>query len=117
MHAQTIFSFFAFLAPSLAAVGEPSREAVEFFEKKIRPLLVDNCFKCHTGPKLKGHLALDSRAALLKGGDTGPALVPGEPEKSLILKAVGYEDAELRMPPRGKLSGQQIADLGAWIKV
>ncbi|HWY86642.1 MAG TPA: c-type cytochrome domain-containing protein, partial [Gemmataceae bacterium] len=105
------------LLSSRAGAGEPARAGMEFFERKIRPLLVDNCFKCHTGPKLKGHLALDSRAALLKGGDTGPALVPGAPGQSLIIKAIGYQDPELRMPPRGKLNVQQIDDVAAWIKV
>lgn len=90
---------------------------MEFFEKKIRPLLVEQCFKCHSGPKLKGHLAVDSRAALLKGGDTGPALFSGDPDKSLLMKAVGYDDPELRMPPRGKLAAPQIAALAAWIKM
>ncbi len=93
----------------------PAKSDDEFFEKKIRPLLAENCFKCHSGPKPKGHLALDSRAGMLKGGDTGPALMPGEPGKSLIAKAISYGDPELRMPPRGKLSNQQIADVAAWI--
>lgn len=108
-------SLFLLLIPSLATAGEPSREAVEFFEKKIRPVLVDNCFKCHTGPKLKGHLALGSRVAILKGGDSGPALVPGQPAKSLIVKAIRYDNPDLRMPPRGKLPEQVILDIEAWI--
>ncbi len=107
--------FAAMLIPSRTCADEPARAGVEFFEKKIRPLLSDNCFKCHTGPKLKGNLALDNRAAVLKGGDSGPALVSGEPGKSLIIKAIGYQDPELRMPPRGKLSDQQVADVAAWI--
>jgi len=105
-----------FLNPFYTSAQEPSVEGQEFFEKKIRPLLVDNCFKCHSGPKLKGHLAVDSRASLLKGGDTGPAMVPGDLGKSLITKAIGYNDPDLRMPPRGKLNDQQIADINMWIK-
>src|SRR5262249_23181408 len=62
----------------------------------------------------RGHLRLDSRAAALKGGDTGPAVVPGQPEKSLMIKAVGYKDADLRMPPKTRLSDEQVADLTAW---
>src|SRR5262245_54263109 len=100
-----------------ARADEPSRAGQEFFEKKIRPLLVDNCYKCHTGPKLKGHSALDSRAALPKGGDSGAALVPGEPGKGLFIRAIGYQVPELRMPPRGKLGSAQIADVAAWIKL
>src|SRR5579862_4115050 len=101
------------LAFAAAPVGaqEPSPEGRDFFEAKIRPLFVNQCFKCHTGPKLKGGLLLESRAGLLKGGDSGPALVPGEPGKSLIVKAIGYADPDLRMPPRGKLDEQQIADV------
>jgi hypothetical protein len=102
---------------SRASADQPPPEGVEFFEKKIRPLLMDNCFKCHTGLKLKGHLAMDSRASLLKGGDSGPAFVPGDPGKSLLVKAIGYEDSELRMPPRGKLPVEQIAAVTAWIKM
>src|SRR5258706_6993422 len=75
--------------------------SVEFFETKIRPVLVERCYSCHTaGIKTKGGLAVDSRHGLLKGGDTGPALVPGQPDKSLILKAVKYKDDELKMPPK-----------------
>jgi len=91
-------------------------DGVEFFERKIRPALVEHCQRCHGADKSKARLRLDSRAAILKGGDTGPALAPGEPAKSLLLKAIGYEDAELRMPPRGKLPDLVIADLRRWIE-
>src|SRR6516164_6516811 len=87
-------------APAVAAAPE----GVEFFEKKIRPLLVENCYRCHgAGKKVKGNLRLDSRATMLEGGDTGPAVVPGQPARSLLIKAVGYKDPDLRMPPRSKL--------------
>ncbi len=93
-------------------------EGIEFFEKKIRPLLVEKCYECHaeTSKRLKGGLRLDSKAATLKGGDTGPALVPGDPDKSLFLKAIRQKDDELKMPPKGRLSDEQIADVEAWIK-
>ncbi len=94
--------------------------SVDFFEKKIRPLLADNCYKCHSAQseKVKGGLKLDTRADVLKGGDTGPALVPGDPEKSLLIKAVRYTDEELKMPPKNKkLSAGQIADLETWVKM
>ncbi len=93
---------------------------VEFFEKKIRPLLVDQCYKCHSAEseELKGGLRLDTREALLKGGDTGPAITPGDPEKSLLIKAVRYTDKDLQMPPKNtKLSAEQIADLETWVKM
>ena len=90
-----------------------------FFESKIRPLLADQCYSCHSAKaeKLKGGLHVDSLEALLKGGDSGPALVPGDAEKSLLIKAVRYGDPDLQMPPKGKkLSDRQIADLTRWVK-
>src|SRR5262245_5196166 len=103
---------------ALAALPCPAAAADagdEFFERKVRPLLVERCHKCHTGKKVRGKLRLDSRAALLKGGETGPAVVPGEPDKSLLIKAVRYE-GEPKMPPRTKLTDGEIADLVAWVK-
>jgi mono/diheme cytochrome c family protein len=89
----------------------------EFFEKKIRPLLAEKCLKCHgADDKVKGGLKLTSRAALLEGGDSGPAIVSGDPEKSLLIKAVRYTADDLKMPPKGKLSDTEIADLAKWVK-
>ncbi|MDB6029124.1 MAG: hypothetical protein JWM68_5347, partial [Verrucomicrobiales bacterium] len=102
-----------------AHAAAPDPAALEFFEKKIRPLLAENCYKCHSAQaeKLKGGLMLDSKDGLLKGGDTGPAITPGDPEKSLLIKAVRYADENLQMPPKGKkLSAEQIADLETWVK-
>jgi len=90
-----------------------------FFENKIRPLLADQCYSCHSAKaeKTKGGLRVDSLESLLKGGDSGPALVPGDAEKSLLIKAVRYVDPDLQMPPKGKkLSERQIADLTQWVK-
>lgn len=95
----------------------PSPAAVQFFESKVRPILVESCFKCHGAKKQRGGLRVDSRAALLEGGDQGPALVPGHPEKSLLLKAVSHEDKDLKMPPSQKLRKEQIADLARWVKL
>src|SRR5262245_45497866 len=84
----------------------PTPERLEFFERKIRPLLIQHCYKCH-GPeakRAKGDLRLDSRKGIHEGGANGPALVAGEPAKSLLIKAVRYEDKQLRMPPDGKLT-------------
>ena len=99
-------------APTARAEG-PTPEGVEFFEKKVRPLLVEHCYKCHSAQagKPKGSLLLDTRDGLLKGGDTGAAVVPGDVESSRIINAVRYTDENLQMPPDGKLSAQQIADL------
>ena len=88
-----------------------------FFESKIRPILVERCYECHSaGKKQKGNLLLDTKEATLKGGDTGAALVPGDPSKSLLIKAVKWLDKDLQMPPKKKLSDEQIADLESWIK-
>src|ERR1041384_2858590 len=97
---------------------QASPEGVEFFEKKIRPILVDQCFKCHgESAKPKGGLRLDSRAALLRGGQSGPALVPGDPDRSLLIQAVRRTAADMEMPPERALSAQQVADLVAWVRM
>jgi hypothetical protein len=96
----------------------PTPEGVEFFEKKVRPLLVKHCYECHAADakKLKGDLLLDTREGVLKGGVSGPAVVPGDPAKSLLIKAVRHTDEKLQMP-KEKLSAQEIADLEAWVKM
>lgn len=98
--------------------AEPDPAAVAFFEKQVRPLLVENCHGCHSAKanKRRGGLALDSREAILTGGDSGPAVVPGKPEQSLLVSAVHATKAELQMPPKGKLRPQQIATLEQWVK-
>jgi hypothetical protein len=111
-----VLGLFIVFVPHMARAADPSVADIEFFEKKIRPILVEHCLKCHGAEaKLKANLSLASRATLLKGGDTGPAVVPGDPDKSLLVKAIHYND-EPRMPPKGKLADQQIADLTAWVR-
>jgi len=103
-----------------ASAAQPTRPQFDFFENKVRPVLANHCYKCHSiqAEKVKGGLLLDSREALLKGGDSGSAIVPGDPDKSLLIKAVRYTDPDLQMPPKGnKLSEQQINDLVAWVKM
>src|SRR4051794_14074532 len=90
-------------------------EPAEFFEAKIRPLLVNRCYACHTD-KASGGLRVDSRAALLKGGKSGPAIVPGTPAQSLIIQAVSHTHARLKMPPTGRLDSQDVANLDQWVK-
>ena len=94
---------------------EFSTEQVEFFESKVRPLLVEHCFECHssTAKAIKGGLKLDSREAVLKGGDSGAGAVPGKADESLIVDAVRWQTFE--MPPKGKLSADKIAILTRWI--
>jgi mono/diheme cytochrome c family protein len=109
-----------FASVSAGIAAEPTKAQVDFFESKVRPVLANNCYKCHSAKaeKVKGGLLLDSREAVLKGGDSGPAIVPGNPENSLLIKAVNYSDPDLQMPPKGdKLSDQQIADLTTWIRM
>ena len=95
--------------------AEPNAEGVEFFEKRIRPLLVQNCLECHAD-KHEGGLRLDSATALATGGDSGPAVAPGNPDASLLLAAVRYQD-EPKMPPAGKLPDDAIAAIETWIKL
>jgi hypothetical protein len=97
--------------------ASPSPEAAAFFENKVRPVLVENCFKCHADKKPKGGLRLDSRAGLLTGGNQGPAIVPGRPENSLLIQAIGYDSDELKMPPSKKLAKEHIETLTAWVKM
>ena len=93
-------------------------EAVEFFESKVRPVLVEHCYKCHStqSKPLKGGLRLDSLDAMRKGGDMGPAVVPGDLDASLLVQAVRYKDEALRMPPKGKLPEATIASIEHWVK-
>src|SRR5947199_6231300 len=99
-----------------ASGDEPTAAQIDFFEKNIRPVLVDNCFRCHsTSGKQRANLVLDSREGMLKGGDIGPAIVPGHPEKSRLYAAVQFTDGKLKMPKDGKLAQHQIDDIGKWI--
>jgi hypothetical protein len=93
--------------------------AEDFFVREVQPILQENCFKCHShsAEKIKGGLVLDSLDGMLTGGDTGAAIVPGDVEKSLLIKAIRYQDEDLQMPPKDKkLSGAQIATLEQWVK-
>ena len=105
-------------ASLLALLSSPAlagSEAADFFETRIRPLLAKNCFACHTGTQMGG-LRLDARQNILKGGSRGPAIQPGSPQDSLLIQAVTQSHPELKMPPQGKLSPEQIEDLQAWIR-
>ncbi|HEY1342204.1 MAG TPA: PSD1 and planctomycete cytochrome C domain-containing protein, partial [Bryobacteraceae bacterium] len=101
---------------TLRAAAADNPQAVEFFEKHVRPLLVSKCQSCHGPKRQQGGLRLDSRAALLKGSDNGAVLAPGEPEKSLLVKAIRY-DGDVQMPPKGKLPDEAVAHLTAWVKM
>ena len=107
-----------------ASAGDPTgaeapatAEGLTLFESKIRPILVEHCYECHAADskKLQGGLVLDTRAGLRQGGDSGPAVVPGNPDDSLLLSALKYESFE--MPPKGPLPARVIADFEAWIRL
>ncbi len=87
-----------------------------FFESKVRPVLVNNCYGCHAGKNIRADISLDSPAALLKGNAHGPVLVPGEPDKSVLIHVLNY-DGKVKMPPSGKLRAEEIAALTAWVKM
>ena len=105
-------------AVALPAV-EPAREHLDFFEKKIRPVLVERCYECHSAAakKNKGGLTLDTRDGVLKGGDAGSVVAPGDPEKSKLIEAVRYKNRDLQMPPKSPLSSEQVRDLEQWVKL
>ena len=106
--------------PSAAGreVSEASESVagIDFFERRIRPLLVDHCYECHAGDEWAGGLRVDSREDLLEGGDSGPAVRPGDPDGSRLIEAVSYRNLDLQMPPAGRLSDQQVADLRHWVE-
>ncbi|MFT7639658.1 MAG: hypothetical protein ACI9G1_001395, partial [Pirellulaceae bacterium] len=121
--ARLIIWLVLFALPSFAVAAEEfSRAQLDFYEAKVRPVLVKHCYKCHShksGTSEAG-LYLDSRAGMLKGGESGPAIVPGAAEKSLLIIAVGYGNDDLQMPPEdagGKLNGAIIDDLTNWIRI
>jgi hypothetical protein len=105
-------------APHLLA-ADPDPASVTFFETKIRPILVQRCYACHSAgaTKLRGGLRLDSRAGWIKGGDSGPAIEPDSPEKSTLIRAVKYRDPALQMPPKGMLPVPEISALEEWVRM
>lgn len=94
-----------------------SAEDLVFFEKKVRPLLAEHCYQCHSvdAKRIEANLLLDSRVSHLKGGDSGPTIVPGDASSSLLIEAVHYDSYE--MPPKGKLSEQDIQTLTRWVDI
>ena len=111
----------AFLSSLAVVAGEQQAtdDPIIFFEKRIRPVLAERCYECHSqqAKKLKGALYLDSLDGMLKGGETGVAIVQGEPDKSRVIEAVRYGNPDLQMPPKNKLPDEAISDLTHWIKI
>src|SRR4051812_20658620 len=106
--------FLLCLLPCLLASAETPAE--RHFTERVKPLLDSRCVSCHGTEKQKGGLRMDSRTALLKGGESGPAIVPGKPSKSLLVQAVMHVKPERSMPPKEKLTKQDIAVLEKWIR-
>ena len=107
--------FFIFLLLPRTISEAISDNDLEFFEKNVRPILIENCYECHGPDKQKGGLRLDSRAATLRGGDSGPALTPGEPERSAMIKAISYADPDFQMPPKNPLQKREVQILTEWV--
>ena len=115
--AAAIFACLALLSAQPAPAQSPAA-GVEFFERKVRPLLAEQCYSCHSARanKLKGGLRLDTPEGLTRGGTGGPVIAPGNPDASRLILAVRQTDKDLSMPPKGRLTEAQIADLEAWVK-
>ena len=112
-----------FLSSIPASAAEPTKDQIAFFESKVRPILADKCYKCHSleKNKTKGALTLDTAEGVRKGGEDGAIIVPGDPAKSILIKAVSYTDPDLAMPPNKdggkKLEDAEIAALTEWVKM
>jgi hypothetical protein len=106
-----------FLSSVIACVG--AEDPLEFFEKRIRPIFAEHCYECHSAEsgKSKGGLLLDSREDILRGGDSGPAIVERDPERSKLVEAVRWKNQDFQMPPKRSLAGPQINDLETWVKI
>jgi len=119
MNPRTMMIAAAVLAGGTLSAAE--REGIAFFERHVRPLLVANCYDCHSqeAEKLRGNLFLDSKEGWERGGDSGgPAIVPGDPDASLLIRSVRHEEIDLEMPPKGpKLSDEEIGHLEAWVRM
>jgi len=102
-----------------AFVTELTADHTAFFESKVRPVLVEHCYECHSAgaKKLKGGLMLDSRAGIIKGGDNGPVILPGQPGSSPLIRSVRHADPDLAMPPKKRIPDTAIADLEAWVRM
>src|SRR5579862_526216 len=111
------FAFLFLCSPLLASELEPA--ALKFFEEKVRPILADNCYSCHSvnAKKLKGKLYLDSREGVARGGENGAVIVAGDPDKSRLIQAVRYKLKDTEMPPDGPLKAAEVAALEQWVKM
>src|SRR5215467_5230267 len=105
-----------FLSASIISCGlAGAADTGEFFETRVRPVFAKNCYACHTDSKMGG-LRLDSADSVQQGGKSGPAIIPGKPDESLLIQAIRYSHERLKMPPGGKLKDQEIADITEWVQ-
>ncbi len=115
-----VFLLFPCLTSTLVQAANKNKippEQIDFFEKEIRPVLVKRCYSCHGAKKQEASLRLDSHAWMMKGSDTGVAVVPGDPLKSRIIQVIQYHDDDSQMPPDGKMPSHEIAALTRWVKL
>lgn len=120
MKARPSIPFILALHAGIAGVAAPADDTrTAFFEKTVRPILINRCYECHSTEKgkSKGGLTLDSRDAVLKGGDNGPALVAGSPDKSLLIESVRYHNHDLQMPPKGAMPATEVRALEKWVEM
>ena len=109
---STLFAFVVRLSPAAPAIAVlPNADDLAFFEGKVRPLLIERCYECHSDKKQKGGLRLDSQPGWQAGGDTGAVIVPGDPAKSLLVAAISRKNEDLQMPPKEALSAAEVAIL------
>ncbi|MEQ1854407.1 MAG: c-type cytochrome domain-containing protein, partial [Chthoniobacteraceae bacterium] len=119
---KTPTAILAVLAFAAQAAEPPTAAETAFFEKHIRPVLVEKCYDCHSvkAEKIKGGLTLDTRDGLRRGGDSGQVVIPGDAEKSALITAIRYQNSDLAMPPKkagGKLPDAVIRDFEQWVKM
>ena len=119
LKSRLVMAAVALLTISPASHAPAEDEGKAFFNKKIGPVLVKNCYECHSAKhdKFEGGLGVDTRKAIRSGGDRGPAVVPNSTAESLIIRAIKYSEEDLQMPPDGKLSNAVIADFEKWINM
>ena len=101
------------------AAEEREKRGLELFERRVRPAFIDNCYECHSAgaKKVKGEFFVDSRDGMMKGGSSGPSVVPGDPDKSLLLQALRWANEELRMPPKKRMPEDDVRAVEEWIKL
>ena len=101
------------------SIGKGAESEIQFFESRIRPVLVEHCYECHSADadEVKGNLRVDTREGLLEGGNNGEAVVPGKVDEGFLLPALRYEEDDYQMPPDGKLPDAILADIEKWIEM